>query len=231
MQQKNSKEQPHHIGHRDRLRQRFVESGADALQDYEILELILFTIIPRRDVKPLAKTLLTRFGTLPALMNAKLEELESIDGLGRNAAIALKATTALAHRAMKREVMQKPLLNTWARLLDYCQATLAHEAREHFRVIFVNVKNELISDETQGVGTINHAPVYPREIIRRALELGASALVLLHNHPSGDLTPSRDDIDMTQAIIRAAEPFAIKIHDHLIVSKKGYASFKTLGLL
>lgn len=224
-------DEPHYKGHRQRLRERFIENGAEALQDYELLELVLFTAIPQKDVKPLAKDLLKKFGGLPEMMNAPLEELTKIDGIKENTAAALKAMIALAQRGMKNELMAKPVLNSWTRLMDYCVSTMAHETREHFRILFLNKKNELIADEIQGSGTVDHTPAYPREIMKRALELGSTALILLHNHPSGDPTPSRADIDMTKLIIRAAEPFDITIHDHVIISKNGYSSFKSLGLI
>lgn len=222
---------PHHTGHRDRLRARFAENGADALADYELLELLLFMAIPRRDVKPLAKTLLAAFGGLPELMNATALELQKIEGVSENTAIGIKAMTALAHRSFKAELMNKPVLNNWPRLIEYCHATMAHEKREHFRILFLNKKNELIRDEIQGSGTVDHTPAYPREIMKRALELGATAMILLHNHPSGDPKPSQADVDMTQAIIAAAKPFNIVIHDHIIIAKSGHTSFKSQGLI
>lgn len=222
---------PHYHGHRDRLRQRFLQGGADALPDYEMLELILFMAIPRRDVKPLAKTLLAKFGNLAGVLNAPVTELEKIDDLSENSVVALKAVQAAAHRLLKQEIIKQPILNSWSRLLDYCQATMAHEKKEHFRILFLNKKNELMADEIQQSGTVDHTPAYPREIMKRALELGATALILVHNHPSGDPKPSEADIDMTYAIKAAGEPFHILIHDHIIVSKNGAGSFKTLGLL
>ena len=224
-------EKPHYHGHRDRLRERFAENGPDSLQDYEVLELILFPLIPRRDVKPLAKDLLKRFGSLPELMAAPIEQLGKVEGISENTALALKAITALAHRAMKQELAAKPLLNNWTRLIDYCYTTMAHETKEHFRIIFLNKKNEMIADEIQGSGTVDHTPAYPREIIKRALELGATAMILVHNHPSGDPKPSQADLDMTRAILRAAEPFNIVIHDHIVISRNGYTSFKNKGLI
>lgn len=224
-------EEPHYHGHRDRLRERFLTGGADALPDYELLELVLFMAIPRRDVKPLAKELIAQFGNLAGVLNAPVAELEKIEGLSDNTITALKAIQASAFRMMKQDVIKKPILNSWARLMDYCAATMAHEKKEHFRVLFLNKKNELIADEIQQSGTVDHTPVYPREIMKRALELSATAIILCHNHPSGDPTPSRMDIDMTQQIIAAGEPFSIIIHDHIIVSKNGTASFRNLGLL
>lgn len=229
---KNSaEEKPHHLGHRDRLRARFAQSGESALADYELLELVLFTLIPRKDVKPLAKTLLQRFGTLSELMAATSEAIASVEGMSQNSAIGLKSMFALTLRSMKQEFRAKPILNNWTRLMDYCHATMAHEKKEHFRILFLNKKNELLADEIQGSGTVDHTPAYPREIMKRALEHGATALILMHNHPSGDPKPSRADIDMTNLIIRAAEPFSIVIHDHIIISRNGYTSFKTEGLL
>ena len=228
--EKNQKEKPHYTGHRQRLRDRFLETP-ESLQDYELLELILFMAIPRRDVKPLAKELLNTFGDLPALLNAPPSELMKVSGVSENTATALKAIAATAHRMMKRDLMSKPVLNSWTRLMDYCMATMADEKKEHFRILFLNKKNELIADEIQGSGTIDHTPAYPREIMKRSLELGATALILVHNHPSGDPKPSQADIDMTRQILRAAEPFTITVHDHIIVSRNGYSSFKNLGLI
>ena len=197
---------PHYSGHRQRLRERFIKAGPDALQDYELLELLLFMAIPRRDVKQLAKTLLSSFGSLAELMNATMPDLMRIDGMSENTAAALKAVTATAHRMMKQELINKPILNSWTRLMDYCHATMAHEKKEHFRILFLNKKNELIGDEIQNSGTVDHTPAYPREIMKRSLELGATAIILMHNHPSGDSKPSKADIEMTKAIQRAAEP-------------------------
>lgn len=231
MEKAEKKEEPHYYGHRDRLRTRFLQNGADALQDYELIELVLFMAIPRRDVKPLAKELLSKFGGLSALLNAPVEELMKVDGVSENTATALKAITAAAHRMMKCELMNRPVLNTWARLMDYCVSTMAYETREHFRVLFLNRKNELIADEIQGSGTVDHTPAYPREIVKRTLELGATALILLHNHPSGDPKPSQADIDLTRLIVRAVGPLGIVIHDHIIVAKNGYSSLKNQGLI
>ncbi len=224
-------EKPHYAGHRGRLRERFVSSGADALQDYELLELLLFMAIPRRDVKPLAKTLLSKFGSLPELLSAPHASLVQVDGVSENVATAIKTVFALAQRSMKQELMQKPVLNNWTRLMDYCHQSMAHETKEHFRILFMNKKNELIADEIQGSGTVDHTPAYPREIMKRSLELGATAIILMHNHPSGDPKPSQADIDMTRAIIEAARPFDIKIHDHIIIARNGYTSFRNEGLI
>ena len=224
-------EQRHYTGHRDRLRQRFVQGGPDALADYELLELVLFMAIPRKDVKPLAKALIAEFKDYKGVLNAPLSKLADFDGLSEISAIALKSVQAAAHRLMKQEVMNAPVLNSWNRLMDYCTATMAHEPKEQFRILFLNKKNELILDEVQGSGTIDHTPAYPREIVKRALEVGATALILLHNHPSGDPDPSEADILMTEAIVNAASPLGIMIHDHVIISRKGHTSFKTLKLI
>lgn len=222
---------PHYSGHRQRLRERFLHSGPDALQDYELLELLLFMAIPRRDVKPLAKSLLATFGSLGGVLHASHSDLVRIEGITDNIAAALMTITAASHRIMKQELINKPILNSWTRLMDYCQSTMAHEKKEYFRVLFLNKKNELIADEIQSTGTVDHTPAYPREIIKRAFELGATAMILMHNHPSGDSKPSKADIEMTKEIQRAAAPFNITIHDHIVIARKGYTSFKSEGLL
>jgi len=226
-QKAKKEDKPHYAGHRGRLRERFVIGGADALQDYELLELLLFMAIPRRDVKPLAKTLLQKFGSLPEVMSASHATLSQMDGISENTATAIKTVTAIAHRMMKQKLMQKPVLNNWTRLMDYCHMTMA----EHFRILFLNKKNVLIADEIQGSGTVDHTPAYPREVVKRALELGATALILMHNHPSGDPKPSQADIDMTNMIIEAARPFEIKVHDHVIIARHGQTSFRNEGLI
>jgi DNA repair protein RadC len=222
---------PHHTGHRDRLRERFLKSGVDGLQDYELLEMILFSAIPRRDVKPLAKQLLAEFGSISGILSASIVELQKVKGLSENAAVLFKAVHALTQKMLKNDMEQKPILSSWQKLLDYCHVALAHEKREHFRVLFLSRKNQLMSDEIQQSGTVDQAPVYPREIVKRALELGASAIILVHNHPSGDPTPSNADITMTNEIIRAAATMDILVHDHLIISRTGHTSLKSLGLL
>lgn len=221
---------PHHTGHRDRLRERFLKGGIDALADYEILEMILFLALPRRDVKPLAKKLIQTFGSFHGVFHASVTDLIKF-GLSENTAIALKTIESASFHLMKQNVIGQPVLNNWTKLLDYVQATMAHEQKEHFRLLFLNKKNELIADETQQTGTVDHTPAYPREIVKRALELSATALILVHNHPSGDATPSRADIEMTQAIINAAKPLGIVIHDHLVVSKHGVTSMKNKNLM
>jgi DNA repair protein RadC len=221
----------HHEGHRDRLRQRFIKSGAGAFEDYELLEMVLFACIPRKDVKPLAKQLLTRFGSIGGVMGAGLEDLKRVKGLSENSAVMLKTLHALTQRMLYEEIEKKPVLSSWAKLIDYCTVAMAHEKREHFRVMFLNRKNQLIADEVKQVGTVDHVPVYPREIIKRALELGATALILVHNHPSGDPTPSDGDIEMTKEIIKAAKALELVVHDHIIIGKSGHVSFKAMGLL
>ncbi len=223
--------EPHYTGHRQRLRERFLKSGPDALADYELLELLLFQAIPRRDVKPLAKSLLQAFGSLPALLNAPITDLVKINGISENTAISIKTVTAMSHRMLKQELTGKPILNSWSKLLDYCRSTMAHEIREHFRIIFLNKKNELLADEIQQTGTVDHTPAYPREIMKRALEIGATALILVHNHPSGDPKPSQADIDMTREIVQAAKTFNITVHDHIIIARKGHTSLKNEGLM
>lgn len=224
-------DKPHYSGHRDRLRARFLNGGPKALADYELLELILFMAIPQRDVKPLAKDLLLRFGSFAELFAAPPEEIMKTKGVSETTATALKAIQAAAFAFLRQDIMKRPVLNSWARLLEYCQATLAHETREHFRLLFLNRKNELIADEIQQIGTVDHTPAYPREVIRRALEIGATALILSHNHPSGDPAPSKADIDMTRAVIEAGKPFGIVIHDHVVVARNGWYSFRNQGVL
>lgn len=223
-------EKPHYSGHRDRLRSRFLKGGKDALADYELLELILFMVIPRRDVKPLAKSLLQQFGNLAGVVHATPHELLSFD-LSESTVTGLKAIEAVALEMMKEDVQGRSVLNSWTALTAYLRASMAHETKEHFRLLLLNKKNELIADETQQTGTVDHTPAYPREIMKRALEVGATALILVHNHPSGDATPSQPDIDMTREIIAAGKPFSIVIHDHVIVSRSGITSMKKLGLI
>jgi DNA repair protein RadC len=227
---KNKPEKPHYEGHRDRLRERLLKAGAEALQDYELLEVILFAAIPRRDVKPLAKDLLREFGCLWELLNAPVERLRAF-GLSDNVVSLLRAVSAIGLRGSRECIMNKPLLNHWQRVVDYCRDAMEHETKEQFRLLFLDRRNHLIAEEVQQRGTIDHTPVYPREIVQRALEVGAGALVLAHNHPSGDVTPSQADIDMTRAIVSACEPLDITVHDHIIIGKGKVASFKGLGLL
>ncbi len=225
------KSKPHYEGHRKRLRERFIIGGANALQDYELLELLLFTAIPRRDTKPIAKKLLSTYGSLNALMSAPHSSLSQIDGVSENAATAIKTAYAISQRMMKQELMETPILNNWARLMDYCHTSMDHEIKEHFRILFLNKKNMLIADEMQASGTVDHTPAYPREIIKRALELGATAMILMHNHPSGDPNPSKADIEITKQIIDASKPFNIMVHDHIIMARGCHFSFKQEGLI
>lgn len=222
---------PHYLGHRERLRARFLDGGAAALPDYELMELVLFAAVPRRDVKPLAKALLGKFGSFAEAIAAPRERLMEVDGVGDAAVAQLKIVEAAALRLSKTRLLGKPALSSWAALIDYCSAAMARSNREEFRVLFLDRKNVLIADEVQNRGTVDHTPVYPREIVRRALELGSSALILVHNHPSGDPAPSRADIEMTREIAAAAKALGIAVHDHIVVGRGGHASFKALGLL
>lgn len=221
----------HHEGHRQRLRQRFLDGGPEALPDYEVLELLLFLAKPRGDVKPLAKDLLKHFGSFAAIISASREDLMRVNGMGDAAVAALKVAQASALRLLKDDVINKPVLTSWQRLIDYCRAEIGYEKIERFHVLYLNKKNVLIADEAQGRGTVDHTPVYPREVIKRALELGATALILVHNHPSGDPKPSKADIAITQDVVDAGDPLGIVVHDHIIVSPKGSNSFKAMGLL
>lgn len=228
--QAGAKQKAHYEGHRSRLRARLLEKGADGLHDYELLEVLLFAAIPRRDVKPLAKTLIENFGSLWGVLNARPQQLKAL-GLSDSAAGLLCAAAAAGLRGARDDLVSKPLLGEWSRVVEYCRAAMAHEKKEQFRLLFLDRRNRLIADEVQQRGTIDHTPVYPREVVQRALEVGAGALILVHNHPSGDVTPSAADIDMTRAIIKACSPLGIVVHDHLIVGGHEIASFKTLGLL
>ena len=222
---------PHHLGHRERLRRRARLGGLGALPDYELLELCLYRSIPRADVKPLAKALLARFGGLAGVLSAPLQDLRAMPGVGEAVALDLKLMHEATLRIGKGVVTKRPVISSWSALVAYARTALAHEPREQFRVLFLDKKNQLIADETLGQGTVDHAPVYPREVARRSLELSASAVILLHNHPSGDPQPSSADIDMTRQIIKALEALKIAVHDHLVVGRDGVASFKALGLM
>lgn len=224
-------EAPHFHGHRQRLRERFLEAGEVALADYELLELLLFRAITRRDVKPLAKSLIARFGSYSEVVAARPERLREIEGLSEAAICEIKLVEAAARRLARGALQKRMVLTSFADVLDYCRTAMAYADREEFRILFLDKRNALIADEVQGVGTIDHTPVYPREVVRRALELGSSALILAHNHPSGDPTPSTADIRMTRDIIAIAQPFGIAVHDHLVVGRDGHASFKGLKLI
>jgi len=222
---------PHFHGHRERLRKRFDEVGTQGLADYELLELILFRAIPRRDVKGLAKNLLEVFGDFSGVLGASPERLEEISGISQSVAREIKIIQASGLYMMRQSLQDQPIISSWSALNDYCRALLAHETREQFRVIFLDKKNRLIADEQQNQGTIDHTSVYPREVMRRALELGSSAVVLVHNHPSGDPTPSVDDINMTKQVVAAGKRLSIRVHDHIIVGKTMTTSFKELQLI
>ena len=222
---------PHYHGHRERLRARFMQAGNDELSDYEMLELVLFRAIPRRDVKPLAKDLLKTFGSFAEVISAPRARLSKVAGLGDGAIIELKIVQAAASRLARGQVKRREVLSSWDAVLDYCRAALAFSEREEFHILFLDKRNQLIADETQQTGTVDHTPVYPREVVKRALELSATAIILVHNHPSGDPTPSRADIQMTQAIAEVARPLGIELHDHIIVAKGGHASLKALRLI
>lgn len=224
--------QPSYIkDHRKRLRQRFMDGGAGALPDYELLELLLFRAIPRQDVKPLARALLDRFGDFNRVISAPTARLLETAGVGDAVVLELKIVEAAAQRLMRSKVMQRHVLSGWDALLDYCHTVMAHRETEQFRVLYLDRKNTLIADEAQGEGTVDHVPVYPREVMKRALELQASALILVHNHPSGDPTPSEADIQMTQQIEDAARALQITLHDHLIIGKETELSFRGSGYL
>jgi DNA repair protein RadC len=221
---------PHYSGHRDRMRERFREAGPASLADYELLELLLFRSIPQRDTKPLAKALLTRFGSFAEVLGAPLHLLKEVKGVGPSVALDLKLVVAAAERMLKSEIKGRQILASWNQVIDYCRAAMAFEQREQFRILFLDKKNALIADEVQQTGTVDHTPVYPREVVRRALELSATAIVLVHNHPSGDPTPSRADIEMTRTVAETAKSLGIALHDHIIIGRQGHVSLKGLQL-
>lgn len=222
---------PHYHGHRGRLRDRFREAGTNALSDYELLELLLFRAQPRRDMKPVAKALLEKFGSFAEVISAPERRLAEVDGIGEASITQLKVVQAAASRLLRDEVKKQPVLSSWSAVLDYCRTAQAFAEREQFRILFLDKRNQLIADEVQQTGTVDHTPVYPREVVKRALELSATAIILVHNHPSGDATPSRADIDMTKQIVEIAQKLGIEVHDHLIVGKHGHASLKGLKLI
>jgi DNA repair protein RadC len=219
---------PHYFGHRQRLRERLVDSGAESLPDYELLEVILFAARPRGDVKPVAKALLAHFGGFAEMMSAEPDALAAA-GLNLAGVAAIKAAREAALRLMRAELQQRPVVNSWDKLIDYCSAQVAHGKVEDFHILFLDRKNMLIKDERQQRGTVDHTPVYPREVVKRALELGASALILVHNHPSGDPTPSKADIAVTQDIKKAAAPLGVVLHDHVIIGRNRHISLRELG--
>ena len=222
---------PHYHGHRERLRERFYGAGPDALSDYELLELALFPALPRRDTKPIAKDLLKKFGSFAEVLHAPEAWLREVKGIGDASITQLKLMAASANRVAKGEIKRSVALSSWNAVIDYCRTGMAFSDKEQFRLLFLDKKNQLIADEVQQTGTVDHTPVYPREVIKRALELSATALILVHNHPSGDPTPSQADIQMTKAIIDIATPLGISVHDHIIVGKNGHASMKGMRLI
>lgn len=224
--------QPSYIkDHRKRLRTRFLSGGPDAVPDYELLELVLFRAIPRQDVKPIAHALIAHFGDFNRVISATVEQLCEVKGVGEAVALELKIVEAAAHRLSRAKVMERPVISSWDALLDYCHTVMAHRDTEQFRILFLDTKNVLIADEAQSKGTIDHVPVYPREVVKRALELNAASLLLVHNHPSGDPTPSQADITITKQIEDAAKTMGISLHDHLIIGKSAELSFRATGLL
>jgi DNA repair protein RadC len=223
-------QRPHYWGHRQRVRDRVLAAGLETFQDYELLELLLFHAIDRVDVKPLAKQLLARFGTIGDVLSAETERLKDA-GVDARAIVLFRAVRECGLRLAKRDVIDRPVIGSWQKLIDYCHAALQHEKTEQFRVLFLDRKNVLIADEVQQRGTVDHTPVYPREVVKRALELNASAVILVHNHPSGDPAPSRADMEMTSEVKAAAKALGIEVHDHLVIGRKSHASFRSLGLL
>jgi DNA repair protein RadC len=229
--QEESVEEPHYHGHRERLRERFFNAGPDALTDYELLEMALFAAIPRRDTKPLAKALIKKFGSFAEVIHAPEARLREVDGVKDASINQIKLIAAAAGRIAKGELRQRTLLSSWNDVIGYCRTTMAFADKEQFRLLFLDKRNQLIADEVQQIGTVDHTPVYPREVIKRALELSATALILVHNHPSGDPTPSQADIQMTRAIVDIAAPLGISVHDHIIVGRSGHASLKGMKLM
>lgn len=220
---------PHYLGHRARLRKRFLKSGIASLGEYEVLEMLLFSSNPRGDLKPLAKSLLSKFETIGGVLNADIIELERIAGITESAIASIKLSQALGQYLLKENAKGKPVIHTWKQVLDYCQASMSHLRNEQLRLLFLDRKNKLIEDEVQQVGTIDQTPVYPREVARRALELGASSLIMVHNHPSGDPTPSNADISITQKVQAAIEALNISLHDHIIIGKGSHISLRAEG--
>ncbi len=219
-----------HAGHRERLRERFRKAGEVALADYEVLELLLYRTFPRGDTKPLAKELIRQFGSLGGALGADMARLTAVKGVGAQAALDLKIVAAAARHLVRTGIDTRQVLASWSAVISYCTAAMAHEPREQFRILFLDKKNGLIADEVQQSGTVDHTPVYPREVLRRSIELGATAVILVHNHPSGDPTPSRADIEMTKQIVTALDPLGIVVHDHIIIGRSGHVSLKGVGL-
>lgn len=220
-----------HLGHRERLRERFVDGGPQALPDYELLEMVLFRAIKRGDTKPIAKALMARFGTFAEVISAEPQRLMEVKGVGPAVATELKLIQAAALRLTRGQVLQRPLLGSWNAIIEYCRAAMAFNEVESFRLLFVDKRNQLIADEVQQTGTVDHTPVYARQVIKRALELSATAIIMVHNHPSGDPTPSMADIDMTKKIIAAGQAIGILVQDHIIIGRKGNVSLRNLQLI
>ena len=224
-------EKPDYLGHRQRLRERLLAGGTEGLPDYELLEFLLFSARPRTDMKPLAKALLKRFGSLAAVLSASPDSLAAFPGMGEASTAVLKAVREAGLRLVRAEIADRPVLSSWQKLLDYCTAAAGYSEVEEFHLLFLDRKNALLADERQARGTVDHTPVYPREVVKRALELGASAIIMVHNHPSGDPTPSRADIEMTREVQKAASSLGVALHDHVILGRGRHASLKTLGLM
>lgn len=222
---------PHYTGHRDRLRQKFIQTDGEGLADYELLELLLFGFLPRRDVKPLAKRLIEKFGGVSGVFAASVKALQTVDGVGETVAVYLKTVQSLHLASARESIVRTDILSSWSKVQEYVKTRLQHDAIESFRVLFLNRKNGLIADEELGRGTVDHAPVYPREVARRVLELSASSIILVHNHPSGDSTPSGADVSMTREIIDILDSLEVTVHDHLVVGKHGVTSMRAAGLI
>lgn len=231
LEKERQEEKPHYFGHRKRVKERFLKTNGVGFADYELLEILLFAAKPRADVKPLAKKIIAKFGSMAKVLNASPYELESIEELGESGVVQIKAAYEIALRMLKEDFDKKTIISSWKSLLDYCRAAMGNSKNEQFRIFFLDTKNQLIADELQQEGTIDHTPVYPREVVKRALELGAASIILAHNHPSGDPSPSKSDVDMTKKIIQAATPLGIQVHDHIIIAAAKHYSFKANGLL
>ncbi len=227
----DSQSTPHYHGHRNRLRERFLKNGSETLSDYEVLELILFRALPRRDTKPLAKALLNKFGSFAEVINAPSFRLKEVKGVGDAVISEIKIVSAAALKLMQSDLVQRDVLSSWSSLIKYCNASMAYATIEQFRIIFLDKRNQILADEIQSQRTVDHTPVYVREVVKRALDIGATAIVLVHNHPSGDPVPSRADIEMTKEIISALEKVNILVHDHIIVGRSGHASLRQLELV